>query len=434
MKNIAVIGCGAAGMMAAIAAAENGGNVTLLEKNERPGKKLYITGKGRCNITNNTDTVDFFDHVCKGNKFLYSSIYSFDKDMVINFFEKRTCPVKVERGDRVFPVSDKSSDVIKALTEELGKLKVDIRYNTIVTDLIFDDIGEGQNNKTDEGQKKSTDKYIKQVKGVVLSDGEKLFFDRVIIATGGLSYPSTGSTGDGYKFAREIGHNITKLYPSLVPFNIEEGICEELMGLSLKNVRLSMYEIKETGKDILVFSDVGEMLFTHFGVSGPLVLRASALYNDEGNSYLEIDLKPGLDEKKLDDRLVREFDNANKRAFKNSLSELYPNKLIPIMIELSGIDPMKRCNEIKSEERKKLLEITKALRLNIISKRGYNEAVITRGGIKLNEINPHTMESKLCKGLYFAGEVMDVDAFTGGFNLQIAWSTGHLSGVSATED
>ena len=412
MSRVVVIGGGPAGMFAAIAAAENGHHVTLLEKNEKLGKKLFITGKGRCNITNSSDMDVLFNSVMTNRKFLYSAFYAYDNQMVIDFFEQAGLPVKNERGNRIFPVSDHSSDVIAALQRVLKKDQVEIRLHSEVDTLLYEDSGEA-------GQKK--------VCGVQLSDGEKIQADDVIVATGGFSYQTTGSTGDGYRFAKEAGHTVTEIRPSLVPFNAKEDYVREMQGLSLKNVNVRIYR----GKKVL-YDEFGEMLFTHFGVSGPLILTASAMIRPviaKEPLAMEIDLKPALTEEQLDKRVLKDFEEAKNKQFKNSIGKLFPAKMIPVMIGLSGIDPDKKVNEITKEERLKFVRLIKAFPLTLNGLRDFNEAIITKGGVKVSEVNPSTMESKLVRHLYFCGEVLDLDALTGGFNLQIAWSTGHLAGM-----
>lgn len=407
MKNIAIIGCGAAGMMAALAASEKGNNVTIYEKNEKAGKKLYITGKGRCNITNASDIEVILNNIITNKKFMYSSLYTFDNNMVVDAFEKMNVPVKIERGNRVFPVSDKSSDVIKGLTDELNRRNVNIKYNTPVKNIIVNNC---------------------KIKGVELSNGKVYDYDCVLLATGGVSYSSTGSTGEGHKMAKNHGHTIKEMRPALVPLVAKEEYIKDLQGLSLKNVEVSIYN----GKKIL-YNDFGEMLFTHFGISGPLILSASSLvskYFPENELRMTIDLKPALDDKQLDERILRDFEKNINKSFKNSLDALLPKKLIPIMIEYTGINPDKKVNEVTKEERSVLVRALKSMELTIIGTRGFNEAIITQGGINVKEINPATMESKIIKGLYFAGEMIDVDALTGGYNLQVAWSTGYLAGIS----
>ncbi len=395
-------------MMAAIAAADAGQKVYLLEKNEKLGKKLFITGKGRCNVTNAGEMEVLFENVCSNPKFLYSAFYGYDNRALMEFLEKAGCPLKTERGDRVFPVSDHSSDVIGALQRELKKRKVEIRLHTEVTQLVTED------------------KAV--FKGVRLSDGRILTADSGIVCTGGLSYPGTGSTGDGYRFAEESGHCLTKPCPALVPLEVRETWCRELMGLSLKNVTLQLFDGKRE-----LYSGFGEMLFTHFGISGPLVLSASSFLGKKKSEQLRvvIDLKPALDEEQLDRRLLRDFEENQNRQFKNALGGLFPAKLIPVMTALSGISPDKKVNEITRQERRQFLQLIKHLSLTVTGTRGFEEAIITRGGVAVKEISPSTMESRRVRGLYFAGEVLDLDALTGGFNLQIAWSTGHLAGASA---
>ncbi len=425
MKRIAVIGCGAAGMMAAISAAESGAAVIIFEKNEKPGKKIYITGKGRCNVTNACDISEYFDKIPHGSKFLYSALYGYDNNMVQDFFESNGCRLKVERGDRVFPVSDHSSDIISTLVKVIKKKGIEIRYQDEVTWIQLD--------------------AEDHVKAVVSRDSGITEVDGVIVCTGGLSYPSTGSTGDGLKIAGKLGLKVTKTSPSLVPFEVEEEFCKQLQGLSLKNVQVKLEKltpdasIGKKAKNKIVYDGFGEMLFTHFGVSGPLILTSSCYYEAEDkkgekNKYMiHLDLKPALTHEQLDKRIQREFDTSRNRQFKNSLSGLFPSKLIPVMIELSGIDPEKQLNSITKKERLDFVNLIKDLRMTVAGLRGFNEAIITRGGVATSEINPSTMESKKIHGLYFAGEVIDVDAQTGGFNLQIAWSTGHLAGESCAQ-
>ena len=408
MKKVIVIGGGAAGMMAACMAAIEGAQVTLLEKNEKTGKKIYITGKGRCNLTNACQREEFLENVITNPKFLYSAFAQLDNQAVMNFFEKAGCRLKTERGDRVFPVSDHSSDVIAALNGELKKNRVQVMLHTEVSELLLE-----------EGS----------IKGVLLSDGKKLHADAVIIATGGKSYESTGSTGDGYRFAKQAGHTIKDLRPSLVPFVVKEKWCKKLQGLSLKNVAVTLKKEKKK-----IYEGFGEMLFTHFGVSGPLILSASSFYTAKYNgqeALLTIDLKPAMDREQLDKRILRDFEENAGKQFKNALDKLLPAKLIPVMVELSGIDPHKKTSEVTKKERSRLVELFKELKLTVNGCRGYGEAIITGGGVNVKEIDPKTMGSRLVNGLYFAGEVMDVDALTGGFNLQIAWSTGALAGKSA---
>ena len=527
LKKVLIVGGGAAGMMAALAAAEKGCRVCLIEKNEKLGKKLFITGKGRCNVTNAGDMDALFANVRSNEKFLYSAFYGYDNHAVMDFLEKAGCPLKTERGERVFPVSDHSSDVIQAFQRELKKRKVEILLNTEVQELILDEVygnsceeagrttgdmcreageaggtaggmcqeageagglvgdmwqedgeaggpagdicqeageagGTAGNIRREAGESSgaadkiwqesaaSSDRNAGQkltksgkdilctgrIVGVRLKNGKVLLGDSCIVCTGGLSYPSTGSTGDGYRFAEETGHRLTERTPSLVPFNIKENWCARLMGLSLKNVSVSMVRGGRT-----LYEGFGEMLFTHFGVSGPLILSASSYYGQSGKgarkkketqeeTKLYIDLKPALDPEQLDRRLLRDFEANRGRQFKNSLGGLFPASLVPVMVELSGIHPDKKVNEVTKEERRSFAGLIKRLPLTAAGLRGFEEAIITRGGISVKDVNPSTMESKKVKGLYFAGEVLDVDALTGGYNLQIAWSTGHLAGSS----
>ena len=407
MKNVVITGGGPAGMMAAITAARRGFKVTLVEKNEKLGKKLFITGKGRCNITNAGDSEDLFNSIVTNRKFMFSSFNGFSNYDTLGFFDELGLHIKIERGNRVFPESDHSSDVIGALNRELKRLSVDVRLNTEVKDIIVND-------------GKAT--------GVVIKCSGKestIQADNVIVATGGNSYQSTGSTGDGYRFARKLGHSVTPIVPALVPFNVAEDWESDLQGLSLKNVSIAVLDGKQE-----IYSDFGEMLFTHFGVSGPLILSASSFAARRIKEHplkLVIDLKPALSQEQLDERILRDFDEEKNKAFKNSLDKLLPKKMIPVIVRLSDIDGNKKVNEITKQERQKLVSLIKGLELTITGLRGFNEAIITQGGINVREINPTTMESKLVKNLYFAGEVLDVDALTGGFNLQIAWSTGYAA-------
>lgn len=412
MSNVIVVGGGAAGMMAAIFAARNGQNVTLLEKNEKLGKKIFITGKGRCNITNASEIEDLFSAVISNPKFLYSGFYSFTNDQVIHFFEELGVATKIERGNRVFPVSDHSSDVIAALAREMQHLKVKVQLHCEVKELLI-------NNE-------------REIKGVRLANGKKMTADAVVVATGGISYPSTGSTGDGYRFARNCGHKVTELFPSLVPMEVKEWYAKELQGLSLKNIEIHITDGKKK-----LYDEFGEMLFTHYGVTGPVILSASSIVGktlEKKELVLHIDLKPALTEEQLDKRLLREFEANHNKQFKNAIDSLLPAKLRPVIIELSGIEEEKKVHEITKEERLNLLRLIKDFHMTLTGLRGYNEAIITKGGISVKEIDPGTMESKLIKNLYFAGEVLDLDAVTGGYNLQIAWSTGYLAGISAGQD
>ena len=410
MSHVIVVGGGAAGMFAAIAAAKNGHQVTLYEKNEKLGKKIFITGKGRCNITNAADMEELFDAVVTNSKFLYSSFYGYTNQNVIDFFENAGVPVKIERGNRVFPISDHSSDVIRALEREMKKVGVKVCLNTEV--------------KSVEAEKGKFNK-------VVLKDITTQTADACIVATGGLSYRSTGSTGDGFRFAENVGHKVTQCFPSLVPMETKEPWICELQGLSLRNVEAKILDGKKE-----LYKDFGEMLFTHFGVSGPLIISASSYvgkkFMDKNGQKkeltLEIDLKPALTEEQLDQRVLRDFEENHNRQFENAITKLFPTKLIPVMLELGGIDPEKKVNSIEKEERKQFVHLIKHFRMTLTGLRDYPEAIITKGGVNVKEIDPGTMESKLVKGLYFAGEVLDLDALTGGFNLQIAWSTGYAAG------
>ena len=417
MNKVIVIGGGAAGMMAAIAAARKGARVTLLEKNEKTGKKIYITGKGRCNLTNACETEDFFSHVITNGKFLYSSVYQMDNHAVMEFFEEAGCHLKTERGERVFPVSDHSSDVINALNRQMEKYHVKVLLHTKAEEI------ETEESKAAENQQNPC------VTGVLLSDGKRLPADAVIVATGGLSYASTGSTGDGYRFAKELFHTVKEPVPALVPLTVKEEWCRLLRGLSLKNVSVTLLSEKKKK----LYEGFGEMLFTHFGISGPLILSASSYYVKKGKkepAALILDLKPALSTEQLDKRILRDFEENKNKRFKNSLDALLPAKLVPVIVTLSGIEPEKQVNEVTRQERESLCFLLKHLTMTVTGTRGFNEAIITQGGVNVKEVNPSTMESKLVRGLYFAGEVLDLDAVTGGFNLQIAWSTGNLAGIS----
>lgn len=408
MSNVIVVGGGAAGMMAAVFAARNGQNVQLLEKNEKLGKKLFITGKGRCNITNAADIEDLFTAVISNPKFLYSGFYSFTNQQVIDFFEELGVKTKIERGERVFPVSDHSSDVIAAFSRELKSLGVSVSLHTEVRELLCEQ---------------------DKVCGVLLTNGKKMKADAVIVATGGISYPSTGSTGDGYRFAKETGHRVTELLPSLVPMEVRQWYAKELQGLSLRNIEICITDGKKK-----LYEEFGEMLFTHYGVTGPVILSASSVVGKtlrKKELTLHIDLKPALSEEQLDKRILREFDANHNKQYKNSIDSLFPAKLKPVMIELSEIEPEKKVNEITKEERQRLVHLIKDFTMTLTGFRSYNEAIITKGGVSVKEVDPGTMESKKMKGLYFAGEVLDLDAVTGGYNLQIAWSTGYLAGMNA---
>ena len=407
MSSVIVIGGGAAGMMAAYAAAECGHKVVLLEQNEKLGKKLYITGKGRCNVTNACGQDKLFENIVSNPKFLYSAFYDFDNKRMMELLERAGCPLKIERGERVFPVSDHSSDVIAAFERLLGQKDVAVYLKTAVREVTVED---------------------GVAKGVILNNGERLPCDAVVLATGGLSYPTTGATGDGYRMAKMLGHTVKECVPALVPMEIQEPWCSALQGLSLKNVMLTMY--CGTKK---IWQGFGEMLFTHFGVSGPLVLSASSYYakcKDKRQVTVTVDLKPALTTEQLDKRILRDFEQNLNKQFKNVIGGLYPAKLIPVMIELSGIDGDKKIHEITRQERERLGSVTKNLTMHVLGLRDFSEAIITQGGIKVKEVNPSTMESRIVRGLYLAGELLDLDAVTGGFNLQIAWSTGHLAGKS----
>ena len=499
MKKIIVIGAGAAGMMAGIAAAQAGAAVTIIEKNEKAGKKIYITGKGRCNVTNAGDREDFFSNIVSNPKFLYSSFAAFNNYDMMDLLENEGLRIKTERGNRVFPVSDKSSDVIKTLTAMLQKLNVRILYNTPVTGLITEELAAGEEpaagarkadwaagdtaagnmaaggsaaadlqsdrtgGKAAGGSgKKSRSVRNRKVTGVKLADGTEMHADAVIAACGGLSYPLTGSTGDGYGFARETGHTVTDCYPALIPFNahLEKGIaCKELMGLTLKNTGFRIYRGKK-----LIREDFGELLFTHFGVSGPMVLSAGSVMTKMLNGKTDgtpagaekgaagsqtgrgsaakrksepvvilLDLKPALTEEQLDARFVRDFSEMAGKNMSNILRKAFPATLVPVILKLAGISAEKKGSEVTKEERKSLVSVTKSFIIHVDGTRDFNEAIITQGGVSVRETDPATMESRLVKDLYFAGEMLDVDAFTGGYNLQIAWTTGHAAGVSAAK-
>lgn len=431
MSQVIVVGGGAAGMMAAYASAASGHQVLLLEKNEKLGKKVYITGKGRCNVTNTADREQFFQNIVTNSKFLYSSIYQFDNQAMMSFLEEYGCPVKTERGGRVFPVSDHASDVTGAFCRALQEMYAEVRLHTEVTGLLFQETG--REGTSDPAQKR------RRICGVRLSNGEKLEADAVILACGGLSYPSTGSDGTGYQLASQAGHSVVPCVPALVPFEIKERWCKKLQGLSLKNVEIKLF-LEEPRKEDRphaerkpIYRGFGEMLFTHFGVSGPLILSASSYCSkrivEGAHARLFLNLKPAMEEETLDKRLLRDFEENSHKAFKNALSGLFPSKLIPVMVELSGIDGEKKVYEITRQERLSFVKLIRNLPLTVTATRGFAEAVITQGGIPVMEVNPSTMESKICGGLYFAGEMLDIDALTGGYNLQLAWSTGHLAGT-----
>ncbi len=407
MKNIIVIGGGAAGMMASIFAARGGSDVTLIESNEKLGKKIYITGKGRCNYTNATDTEDFFNSVFEGKRFAYSSVYGFDSSMLMDLFDEAGMKSKVERGNRVFPASDKASDVTKALKKLMDEAGVNVRLNEKVERIV-------------------------EVGGNVIAvktDVELHSCDAVILATGGKSYPTTGSDGNGYALAKSLGHTIETPRPALVPFVAKDKWVSNLAGLSLVNVEGSLYV---NGK--LTDKRFGEMLFTHKGISGPIILTMSCFVKEYKDVVVTIDLKPALNKETLDKRILKDFSENTNKEFKNSLDKLMPKSLAKEVVILSGIDPSKKVNQITAKEREKLVDLIKALPVHISSDAGFKEAIITTGGVKLKEVNPSTMESKLIKGLYFAGEILNLHAFTGGFNLQLAFSTGHLAGESASAE
>lgn len=412
---VIVIGGGPAGMMSAISSAENGNDVTIIEKMQSLGRKLLITGKGRCNITSSLEMEDFIKNTPGNGMFLYSSFQQFTNKDIINLLKKQGLEVKEERGSRIFPITDKSTDVLNCFINRLKELKVKIYLNENVEQIITQ--------KTEEEQK---------VIGIK-TNKRKIEADKVILATGGKSYPLTGSTGEGYKMAKELGHTITEIKPSLVPLETYE-VEKELQGLSLKNVKI---QLKDTSKKRIIYEDFGEMIFTHFGVSGPTILSSSAhlvRYKNIENLFkerkiiLKIDLKPALSEEKLNDRILRDFEEEKNKQFKNSLNKLLPQKMINSVIKKSKIDPQKQVNTITKQERTRLIEVLKGFELEIKKFRPIEEAIITSGGIKIKEINPKTMESKKVKGLYFAGEIIDVDSYTGGFNLQIAYSTGYVAG------
>ena len=416
---VVVIGGGPAGMMSAVMAKETGNEVILIEKMKSLGRKLLITGKGRCNITSSLPMEEFIKNTPGNGKFLYSAFNNFSNEDIINFLKEEGLEVKEERGNRIFPVTDKSQDVLNCFIKRLKKDKVEIHLGERVEEILYDEKNEG-----------------KIVTGIRTTNG-KIEADKIILATGGKSYPLTGSTGDGYCLAQKLGHTITNLKPSLVPIEVfEKNICKNLQGLSLRNVSIKIVD-NENKKEI--YSDFGEMLFTHFGVSGPIILSSSAhlvRYKNidekfkNKNIKIIVDFKPALSEEKLEARILRDFEEFKNKQFKNSLDKLLPQKLIPVIIELSNINENKKVNEITKEERKKLVILLKNFTLTLEKLRPIEEAIITSGGINIKEINPKTMESKLVKNLYFAGEIIDVDSYTGGFNLQIAYSTGYVAGLS----
>jgi len=416
-------------MMAAISAASIGNKVVILEKMNSLGRKLLITGKGRCNITSSLPIEDFIKNIPGNGRFLYSAFKNYTNEDIIDFMKRQGVKVKEERGNRIFPVSDKSIDVLEAFLKKLKELNIEIKTNAEVSEIVTEEINlDCENNK----------QFNKRVVGIKLENGEFLKADKVVLATGGKSYPSTGSTGDGYMMARNLGHSITEIKPSLVPLCANKNslkLCKELQGLSLKNVGIKILDIENKK---CIYEDFGEMIFTHFGISGPTILSGSAhllRYKNveellkKGNINLSIDLKPALTEEKLDARILRDFEKFKNRELKNSLDELLPQKLIKTIIELSQIDEEKKTNSITKEERQRLVSVLKNLKITIEDFRPIQDAIVTAGGISIKEINPKTMESKIVNGLYFAGEIIDVDAYTGGFNLQIAYSTGYTAGM-----
>lgn len=407
MSKVGIIGGGPGGMMAGYVAGKNGHEVNLYDRNEKLGKKLYITGKGRCNLTNACDVEDYFENIPHNHRFLYSALYSFTNENFMEFIEANGTPIKIERGDRVFPVSDKSNDVIKSFKYGLNQVKCKVNLNSQITDLIV------ENN---------------EAKGFVLMNGEKHYYDKVILATGGKSYGSTGSDGNFFEIIKKYGHSITPLKPALVPMNTKAEWPRALQGLALKNVTLTLSKKGKKGKN-KVKSMLGEMLFTHFGISGPLVLSLSSYISGDPKDYtLTLDLKPGLTMDQMEKRLQRDLEKYTNKNFSNALIDLLPSKMVPVMVELTEIDPNLKVNQITREQRKKIVETFKSLEISIAGLRDFNEAIVTAGGINVKEVDPGTMESKLIKNLYFVGEMLDVDALTGGFNIQLAVSTGWLAG------
>ncbi len=404
-RKVIIIGAGAAGLMAACRAAERGLETILLEKNDRPGRKLRISGKGRCNITNNTDIDGLIQNIPGNGSFLYSSFYTFSNEDIMQFFRMEGLDLKVERGGRVFPVSDDARDVISVLVRRAEKSGAEIRYRSPVDSI---EISDGA------------------VKGVMLKSSEAIRCDSVVLATGGASYPGTGSTGDGYRMAQRLGHTVTPLKPSLVPLICNEKWVRDLQGLTLKNVSVTIYDRNRKK----VYTDFGEMLFTHFGVSGPVILSASRhiMQYDYRDVFLSIDMKPALSDEALDNRILRDFEKYSRKQFKNSLDDLLPQKMIPVITKLSQIPADKPVNQITKAERRALAALVKGLTLEISGSRPISEAIVTAGGISTDEIEPATMGSRLIKGLFFAGEVIDVDGYTGGYNLTIAFSTGYVAG------
>lgn len=425
-EQIVVIGGGAAGMMAAIAASEKGRRVILCEKNEKLGKKIYITGKGRCNVTNACERDKFFENLVTNPKFFYSAFHEFDNAAMMALLKNNGCSLKTERGERVFPVSDHASDVTAALERLLRKQGVMVRLGAAVREILTEEVPTVEEGQLFEQGKQAPPASQRYVTGVMLESGERIPAFSVVLATGGLSYPSTGSTGDGYRMAEHLGHTVKECFPALVPIEIRESWCAALQGLSLKNVELTM----RCGTK-RIWQGFGELLFTHFGISGPLALSASSYYGrckDKDQVSFILDLKPALTMEQLERRILRDFDENRNKSLKNVIGSLYPAKLTPVMISLSGIEPEKKIHEITKQEREVLVRLTKELTMQAAGLRGYSEAVVTQGGVSVKEVNPSTMESKRVRGLYFAGEILDLDALTGGFNLQIAWSTGHLAG------
>ncbi|MBQ5706733.1 MAG: NAD(P)/FAD-dependent oxidoreductase [Peptococcaceae bacterium] len=413
-KRVIVIGAGASGMMAALMAAENGAQVMLFEKNDRPGKKILISGKGRCNVTTDKDTTEIINSFLHNGKFLYTALASFSNQQVKYFFEEAGVPLKVERGERVFPVSDQAKDIVNALRRKLEAAGVDLWLNATVKEVLYED---------------------GRAVGVLLPNGRKIEADCVIVATGGASYPGTGSTGDGYHFARKAGHSIVTLRPSLIPLECAEGYVKELQGLSLKNVTFTI----TTAEGKKLAEDFGEMLFTHFGVSGPIVLTQSYKAVDYWQKNKQpligsIDFKPALSREKLDARFLREIEEQNKKQLKNSLPALMPSKLIPVFLKRANVSGDKAMHQITKEERMRMVDTLKDFRFTITKARPIEEAIVTAGGVSVKEVSPKTMESKLVKGLYFTGEVLDIDGMTGGFNLQAAFSTGYLAGMACTNE
>lgn len=461
---VIIIGGGPAGMLAAISSARNGNKVTILEKMDMLGKKILVTGKGRCNITSSLPIDDFIKNIPGNGMFMYSSFSNFDNQDILNILKDEGVETKIERGNRIFPVSDKADDVRKALIRVVKKLGVNIILNAKVKEILMkeeEDFILKEKEQKDISLKKECDevknkkmdgdnntknniidkigKKVYGVRAIINGKEETILADKVILATGGKSYPGTGSTGDGYELAQNVGHSITKIRPSLVPLTVKDNsslkLCQKMQGLSLRNVSIKFID---TNNNKVVYEDFGEMLFTHFGVSGPVILSASAhllRYKniDEllkaGKIILSIDLKPALSKEKLDERVLRDFKEEKNKEFKNSLDKLLPKKMIDVVIQLSEINPEKRVNEITKSERENLVKVLKGLEIEISGFRPIEEAIITSGGINIKEINPKTMESKLVHGLFFAGEIIDVDAYTGGFNLQIAYSTGYTAGL-----